>query len=390
MEKFWIEAHRILLGLKVFLENDVVHHDLNPKNIVYDETKERINFIDFGLMTRKSVIMKESRESKYGFAVFHWSFPLEMAFMNEKTYSDFTSLSDKKKHRYYLKILNQLQKNEDVEIVNAISSFLYFAGNDKSDFLNVEKMKVDTLTNFIRAMSYTSKPGEKNYKIFLEKCINTIDIYGTGLAFLNVLKNTYKLIDQKFALDLAQLFLGMANANVYNRIEISTLIDRYETCLEYNGIMREHNMHFENHIIKEGSFMPQHIHKMIKHIDSETLTESVEKNKDRIRKEDDFLDPHKQCPPDKELNPLTNRCVKKCPPNKIRDMENFRCIGAKKRAPTKTMKISSIVKKCSPDKELNPFTNRCVKRCPEGMYRNAKFQCRKTKKFTIKVRKNKY
>ena len=46
---FFVEAHRILLGIKVFIDNGVVHHDLKPGNIVYNEDTNRLNFIDFGL-----------------------------------------------------------------------------------------------------------------------------------------------------------------------------------------------------------------------------------------------------------------------------------------------------------------------------------------------------
>jgi hypothetical protein len=47
----------------------------------------------------------------------------------------------------------------------------------------------------------------------------------------------------------------------------------------------------------------------------------------------------------------------------------------------KSMKSNSIknklYKRCPEEKELNPKTNRCVKRCDPGYNRNSKFQCRK-------------
>ena len=78
MEKFWIEAHRMFLGITKFLEAGIVHHDLKHKNIVYNEEQNRINFIDFGLMTTVDTIKNESRDSNYGFSIRHWSFPPEM------------------------------------------------------------------------------------------------------------------------------------------------------------------------------------------------------------------------------------------------------------------------------------------------------------------------
>ena len=38
------------------MNNDIIHHDLKPQNIVFNEENFRLNFIDFGLMQKKSKI----------------------------------------------------------------------------------------------------------------------------------------------------------------------------------------------------------------------------------------------------------------------------------------------------------------------------------------------
>ena len=73
------------------------------------------------------------------------------------------------------------------------------------------------------------------------------------------------------------------------------------------------------------------------------------------------------CPPEKEINPSTNRCVKKCPEGKHRN-DQFKCVNNTAKAKPK----------CPPEKEINPATNRCVKKCPEGKHRNEQFKCVKT------------
>ena len=67
-----------------------------------------------------------------------------------------------------------------------------------------------------------------------------------------------------------------------------------------------------------------------------------------------------RCPPEKELNPATNRCNKRCPDDKHRN-DNFRCV--------------KIANPCPPEKELNPATNRCNKKCPTNKHRNNFFRC---------------
>ena len=46
---------------------------------------------------------------------------------------------------------------------------------------------------------------------------------------------------------------------------------------------------------------------------------------------------------------------------------------------TGTTKTKSA-KMCPGDQELNPKTNRCVKKCVDGFTRNEQFQCKKTLK----------
>jgi hypothetical protein len=44
------------------------------------------------------------------------------------------------------------------------------------------------------------------------------------------------------------------------------------------------------------------------------------------------------------------------------------------------IKLTKQTKKCDKDKELNPKTNRCNKKCEDGYERNNDFKCVKTRK----------
>ena len=87
MENFWIECHRLFKGVYEFLENDIIHHDLKPQNIVFNEENFRLNFIDFGLMQKKSKIRSTlNYKGEYWLTNFHWSYPLEIGFLNKSYY----------------------------------------------------------------------------------------------------------------------------------------------------------------------------------------------------------------------------------------------------------------------------------------------------------------
>lgn len=100
-------------------------------------------------------------------------------------------------------------------------------------------------------------------------------------------------------------------------------------------------------------------------------------NKDFDKKIKEIHKLKKICDSDKELNPVTNRCIKKCANGYSRD-ENFKCIK------NKTKKILKSPKKiCPPEKEFNNITKRCVKKCKYGYRRNKDFKCVKYSDTTI-------
>jgi len=71
------------------------------------------------------------------------------------------------------------------------------------------------------------------------------------------------------------------------------------------------------------------------------------------------------CPKEKpDYNPKTKRCVKSCPPDKQRNIKTFKC-------------IKKTLKPCPKEKpDYNPKTKRCLKSCPLDKQRNIKtFKC---------------
>jgi hypothetical protein len=371
MEIFWLEAHRIFLGLKTFLDNGIIHHDLKAQNIVYNETNERINFIDFGLMKKKSSIINESKKSKYGFSVNHWSFPLETLFINKNNYEYILNLSNNEKIKYINKIISDFKNDEDKDIVNAIKNLLYSISNKKDNFLNLKDVFYNCIKEYGETILFCFLKKPNNYNDFLNLCLNTIDIYGTGIGFLYVLKETYHHINPLFANDLSKLFLNMVNGNLLKRIHVEDALNEYENILKNNGILKKYNKHFLKNELIDGSPIPLKIQKKINSINIDSVYVTAEEMKDVLDKDENALDPKQICIHGKEYNPITKRCVKICKPGYSRD-SNFLC---KKNKTQKNQKPILSPKKCPSGKEMNSKTMRCVKICKPGYNRDKDFRC---------------
>lgn len=321
IELFWMEMHRILLGLGVFLKNDIIHHDLKPQNIVYDEKNNRSNFIDFGLMGSKQNIMKNMKESNHWLAMFHWSFPLELEFLNKKFFDYFAKKTKDSKDAYYKQIITDINKKNDTnKASSALTSLMSTILNKSETKAVADRTMKHYLTEFYVTLTELIIPN--NYDAFMNKSIDTIDLYGTGLAFANVLKNCRHLLDTKFADDLQIMIDSMLTPNVFERNSVDNIILDYELILENNGLLAKYKKHFVNHKYEDGSQVAKDIQNVVASVDSQKVI----------------------------LSPVEL-----------------------------SKKTESVARRCPDGKEYNSATRRCVKKCKDGYERNVVFKCRRTK-----------
>jgi len=229
MEMFWIEATRLFNGIQIFGEYKVVHHDLKAENIVYNITKNRTNFIDFGLMTNMSNIKIESENSNYEFSVRHFSFPPEMKFINKNLFLDVVSKKKNIENEFadFVKFIDD--PSESLVYYTNISDttlppiFTCTVGVDDqiTQEISLHKNQYLTMLNTIRP---------KTYNVFLYKCITTIDSYGLALALMYVLNRTWVfLLNDKFVFHLYNLLLSMMNYNALERIQPNDAVNKYKT-----------------------------------------------------------------------------------------------------------------------------------------------------------------
>ena len=354
IEDFWLETHSLMMGLKLLHDNEVVHHDMKAGNIVYLEKENRLNFIDFGLMTKKSNLIKDNEANDNWLAIPHWSFPLELQYLTKSDFEKMSRQSQNDKSMIIMTMIeNVMKKNTTSKNALAIQTFFSYV-NTKSGLFRLKQ-----LPEFIKDFELTLKDinNKSKYQSFMNHSINTIDSYGVASGLMVVLCEVYKFMDMEFVYELADILYKMFTPYQKVRLDINTVLPLYEACLEKH-ILKGKKLQFKDHKVVKETKVETVFNKAI---DSIKLKDIVITSKKKLSK----MATSPQCPEGKEYNPFTRRCIKKCKSGYQRD-KNFKCIR-------KTLKK----KDCPEGKILNPKTNRCVnkkktsrKRCPEGKQLN--------------------
>ena len=416
MENVCIEMQRMLHALYVLEQNDLIHHDLKPQNIVYNESKQRMNLIDFGFMTKISKVLKESKKSGYWLAYkMHWSFPFEIIYYNKINFKLATIGDRDSRIAKYIKNFETNKNHMDI-----------FFEDANIDTAAGKKQFMEVFSHFMANLQL------EQYEEFLTKSVSTIDVYGVGMTMAVVLKHTHKFMPMEITRDLSEIASEMFHPNVFLRLSPLAVLEKYEAFLEKHGLLKKHNMRIENHFLLNGADKPIVIPANIikakpmsqAKLDAaiEKMDENLEKAKEKYdqlsgyhalsqkereglsgyhalsQKEREGLSGYhalsqkereglKPCPSGKERNPKTRRCVTNCPEGYQRDAD-FKCVKSVvekgKLVVEKGKSKTEKSKPCPSGKERNPKTRRCVTNCPEGYQRDADFKCVKPKTEKVK------
>lgn len=320
---FWLEVQHLLLGLKFFQDNKIVHNDLKPQNILFNISTHSLKYIDFGLMGNADTIERDSRLNQYKLGIFHWSFPLDSGLMNKFDYESYAiplNIPEKNFNTTLFCITGQHQPNQAIKnyIQKFIQGFIYYKKN-------------------------------KLYDDFLKKATQSIDVYGVGFTLQFVLHSfhTKRVITEEFFKKASSLFLSMCDFNPKTRvIDMEKILNEYETILSQEGILSRLNKKFENHrlvvkvqiqkkrkkLVLEKSPIVSLSPKleMIANSDPKPLNQrqlSMKTTKKNSYGSQSVRSTRKikECPEGKELNPRTNRCINKCPSNTRRN-DKGRCV----------------------------------------------------------------
>ena len=360
---FWLNAHKLFLGLKQFAANNVIHDDLKPQNIVFkfDLAKDTMdfNFIDFGL-ARNLSSLRMNVETRYIDRSFHWSRPMEQGFASNKLHlDDFSmSVSDDEIIAHYTKeftdILLQDKKKNRYGIRPDSFRLLHDYVNDRLN-PNTTAIVEERIKSCIQGMMMY----RADVDAFCRKTINTTDSYALGFSLNHVANKMHKkgAIPDNEYMRYHQFFEKMYDFNLFTRMDnIDAIITEYESVLELNGVLRRLGKRFVNHKVEKKDYTS-----IVKAVLA--LNHNQAKAVAALSPLDSSSDVSSspKCPAGKERNPLTRRC---CPAGQTR--VNGRC----KKAPSPS---------CPAGKERNPATGRCIAICPAGQTR-VNGRCKKVPK----------
>jgi serine/threonine protein kinase len=380
-DHFWLEVHHLIKGLKFFKDNGIIHNDIKPQNILFDIVTGKLKYIDFGLMRTKKDVIKSSKNNENYLGMYHWSYPFDCAFMNREEYNKYKGRNNKDKERVK-NILSELivsdSENNPLDLpINRPSSFkiLFTYLNPENTIPNSSTQYgyINSFFDGLNKMIDTNK-----YDNVLDHITDSIDVFGLGFT-LQYMANCFKRLNALSLEDFTRLsafFHKMYDFNTLTRvIDIDALLDEYENVLLELGILTRLKKSFENNNVINKNPAPPVIMSVSKN-DEKSPPKYLSIALQELADKDPILTSVK-CPEEKEFNPITKRCVKKCKKDYERN-DNFKCYNiTRKTKKTKKNKLnkSNSIKICPLNKELNPRTNRCVKKCPDGYLRNEKFRC---------------
>ena len=244
---FWVEFHRIIKGVELFLNNGYLHYDIKPDNIVYNENENRINFIDFGLMRKKRDIYDKGVINGH-YVSYHTTYSLEHFFYNKINYEKILLGSQEDKMRFINNfkklIINESTDKQLQKIHQSMLSLFKWIKNktlisrllkDYEEFIMLER-EPDGFLNFIILS------------------VNKFDIYGVGLTIIYLLNHMRHLFLSSYPLfcdDMEELAYNMINPNIYKRYNIAKVDETYIKIIMKHFFVNVVNIKY---IIKSHSF----------------------------------------------------------------------------------------------------------------------------------------
>jgi len=351
-DKFFLNIHNLFKGIELFLKNDILHHDLKPQNIVFDPHTYRFNFIDFGLIEKKTNLMNDIIAKK-NHENFHWSYPLEFGFFNwSKSYYFEGAVDFVATQKKFMDIFTDpaFPKNNFYGIKEHSFETTFRYMEDR-----FSPWTKETKSKFIQQVFI----GLKHFKLHntfaetLDKLLTNTDIYSLGFTLNYVLNSFFDkgaILENEYK-QYSKLFRKMCSPNLAGRsaYTIQQYTEWYEKILLDTGVLTRLNKKIVNGEIKDVASTPVQ----------------------------NPVTPIKACPPGQEINPATRRCRKVCPPNHYRDStgkcKKVKVVLAKQSSRKQSSRKTQ--KACPPGKELNFATGRCRNVCKPGTIRNNKGNC---------------
>ena len=334
-DNFWLEVHHLLKGLQFFKDNGLVNNDIKPHNILFDTKTGKLKYIDFGLMRDKNKVINSSKDNNNFLSIFHWSYPFDCGFMNKTKYNRYLSASKAEREKYKSEIseliIAKSGKNTlklPIKNPNAFNVLFSYVNPHATN-----AAKYAYIAEFFD--SFSKLVDTEKYMVVLNRIVDSIDVFGLGftLQFMLNCFNKQKAINTETFTRLSIFFHKMYDFNIITReINISTLIDEYETILLETGILSRLKKSFVNHVPVNKHPSTNQTKQSIKNqtekneLDEfaklDANTEINIKNISKTNKNKNKNNKTRRCLHGKTRNNLTKRCVTKNKSVKHKSVKN--------------------------------------------------------------------
>lgn len=250
--EFWTEMMRIVEGLRVLLRKGAIHYDLKEDNITYDFRGRRANLIDFGNLYGKNKIVQDALQSVCTRCIEHWSWPPENQYLNHDSFHDVYQKENEHLYWVILQVLFSpgLDPDEEYRVLKSIATSNRQTLLEKKNRVDeiplnrrsalsalFEEMKTPLFPHLLRDYlndlhNLFRQHAEWTYTDFVEKSLNTVDVYGLGIAWLYALKHTRPYMSDVFFGDLYSLSCRMVTPDLKKRITVDILLREYKAVLK--------------------------------------------------------------------------------------------------------------------------------------------------------------
>jgi serine/threonine protein kinase len=246
---FWLNAHNLFKGLRLYIVNNFLHHDIKPSNIVFNPKTYTFSYIDFGLSVLKNDLVKDIL-NKRDYESFHWSYPLEIGFTNFKKDFYFPTLTKAKIERMEKDFIRLLTKEDESKNDYKIkptrythTTFRYMVNELKGE-VNIEEA-IKGCMNGIKHYKENS-----DFESFVNDTVPYLDIYALGFTLNHVL-NYFFVKGAVSPIDYARfsaLFSSMFDFDFRKRFtDIDAIMAEYEEILKVTGVLSRLHKKFVNH-----------------------------------------------------------------------------------------------------------------------------------------------
>jgi serine/threonine protein kinase len=257
-----LAMYKLLFGIRMLGKNDLIHHDIKPGNIVYDEHTHNANLIDFGIMEKHSRLLANINTPANRMRPYWWSYPWEF---DHNRFNEFKQLlknivasgaTDPSLNVSLITDANASPVLKQLYIKNSPLHIDYFTiahnvdPTALQDILHLQNTfyKPELKQYYTRLIGAIHVPAinvdlnnldspendqklEVIYKHLISRSLSQVDLYGFGLTLMFILSRLHAVIHPRLYKDLCGMVDRIISPNPFNRAPIEFILFRFRQIL---------------------------------------------------------------------------------------------------------------------------------------------------------------